>query len=200
MKKTWLVLVLAMFLITSLTGCKISLSTPPPPTEVLIETPFATSVGVDQLVTPVIFPTRESTAVVVVEPPQARPTETPQPPQVVALPTLERPTTYTLQKGEWPICIARRYDLNLDSFFAANGLTMNSRPAVGTVLKIPATGTWDSGARALKTHPASYTVRAGDTIYTIACDFGDVDPNAIVVVNNLVAPYTLQAGQVLQIP
>jgi LysM repeat protein len=41
---------------------------------------------------------------------------------------------------------------------------------------------------------------AGDTIYTIACAFGDVDPNAIIVVNGLESPYTLTPGQVLQIP
>ena len=203
MKKSWLVLILVTLLMTALTGCKISKSTPPPPTPA-IETPFATSVGPDVMLTQAANPT------VAVINPNAQPTPPPMQstpvvlatftPVPVILPTLERPATYALQKGEWPICVARRYNLDLDTFFAANGLTMNSRPAVGTTLKIPATGTWNSGARALKTHPATYTVKSGDTIYTIACDFGDVDPNAIVVANALAAPYTLQAGQVLQIP
>ncbi|MFZ6021265.1 MAG: LysM peptidoglycan-binding domain-containing protein, partial [Chloroflexota bacterium] len=108
--------------------------------------------------------------------------------------------TYTLQKGEWPICIARRYNLDLNAFFSANNLNMNSRPAEGTVLMIPATGTWSSGPRALKAHPADYTVKAGDTIYSIACDFGDVDPMAIAAANNLQAPYTLKVGDVIRIP
>lgn len=124
--------------------------------------------------------------------------ETPSTPLV--LPTLSRPETYTLQRGEWPICIARRYNLDLDTFFALNNLNMNSRPPAGTVLKIPATGTWNSGPRSLKTHPADYTVKAGDTIYSIACDFGDVDPMAIVAANNLQPPYTLNAGDILRIP
>ena len=116
------------------------------------------------------------------------------------IPTLTRPATYTLQKGEWPICIARRYNLDLAGFFSANNLTMNSRPDVGKVLNIPASGTWSSGPRALKTHPADYTVQAGDTIYSIACDFGDVDPLAIAVANNLQSPYTLTSGAKLRIP
>jgi LysM repeat protein len=208
MKKNWLIVILAVLLMSSLAGCKISLSTPPPSTPTaMIETPFVTPVGPDMAATQMASSmTRvppdniQSTEIVIL--PDNLPTQVPQVTvaPIVQTPVLERPATYALQKGEWPICIARRYDLNLDSFFAANGLTMNSRPAVGTVLKIPATGNWNSGERSLKSHPASYTVRAGDTIYTIACDFGDVDPNAIVIVNNLVAPYTLQAGQVLQIP
>lgn len=128
-------------------------------------------------------------------------TAVPQPTSTLpVLPTLSRPETYTLQKGEWPICIARRYNLDLNAFFSANNLNMNSRPAEGTVLKIPASGSWTSGPRALKAHPADYTVQAGDTIYSIACDFGDVDPMAIAVANNLQAPYTLKAGTVIRIP
>ena len=55
--------------------------------------------------------------------------------QAVPIPTLDRPSTYTLQKGEWPICIARRYDVNLNDLFNLNGLNMESRPAMGAVLK-----------------------------------------------------------------
>ncbi len=128
-------------------------------------------------------------------------TPVPQPTTTLpVLPTLGRPETYKLQKGEWPICIARRYNLDLNAFFTANNLNMNSRPDEGTTLKIPTTGSWSSGPRALKAHPADYTVKAGDTIYTIACDFGDVDPMAIVAANNLEAPYTLKAGAVIRIP
>jgi hypothetical protein len=43
-------------------------------------------------------------------------------------------------------------------------------------------------------------VVAGDTIYTIACKYGDVDPNAIAQANSLQAPYDLSAGKVLHIP
>jgi LysM repeat protein len=117
----------------------------------------------------------------------------------VSIPTVTRPSSYTLQKGEWPICIARRFDVNLGAMFQANGLNMNSRPATGTTLVIPA-GNWNSGSRALKNHPTTYTVQAGDTIYTVACAFGDVDPSGIIAANGLSSPYSLSAGQTLQIP
>lgn len=118
----------------------------------------------------------------------------------VVVPTLTRPATYTLQQGEWPICIARRYNLDLDSFLAANDMTLYSSPSAGTVLVIPTTGTWSAGDRALKVHPADYTVMTGDTIYSIACDFGDVDPMAIALVNGIKEPYSLSVGTSLQIP
>lgn len=119
---------------------------------------------------------------------------------LVVLPALTRPSTYTLKQGEWPICIARRYNLELASFFAANDLNMNSSPGAGTVLVIPESGTWGAGDRSLKTHPVDYTVGAGETIYSIACEYGDVDPMAIVAANGLTEPYTLTSGQVIYIP
>lgn len=118
----------------------------------------------------------------------------------VTIPTLTRPSSYTLQSGEWPICIARRYNLDLESFLAANNLSMNSSPPAGTVLVIPESGTWAAGERTLKEHPADYTVAAGDSIYSVACAYGDVDPMAIVAANNLQEPYTLTPGSVIYIP
>ena len=133
-------------------------------------------------------------------------TETPVPATAtavpIAIPTLTRPATYTLQKGEWPICIARRYNLDLTSLFSANGLTMDSRPANGAVLKIPSTGTWSVasyGARALHTH-ADYKVVSGDTVYTIACYFGDVSPEGILAANSLKAAGDIKTGTTLKIP
>ena len=108
---------------------------------------------------------------------------------------------YTLQKGEFPYCIARRYNLNPDDLLAVNGLSkFQDYYAPGTVLKLPASGTGFPGARSLKTHPAAYTVQSGDTIYSIACEFGDVDPMTIATTNNLPAPYTLTVGAQINIP
>ena len=44
-----------------------------------------------------------------------------------------------------------------------------------------------------------YTVKEGDWVYSIARKFG-VDPEAIISLNGLTAPYALQVGQVLKIP
>ncbi len=110
------------------------------------------------------------------------------------------PSTYTLQKGEFPFCIARRFNVNQTELLALNGLTLNSKPDVGFTLKIPQTGNHFVSQRALKSHPTTYTVKAGDTIYTVACAFGDVSPDMIALVNGLSAPYNLSVGQTLQIP
>lgn len=120
----------------------------------------------------------------------------------VSIPPITRPDSYSLQKGEWPICIARRFDLNLNTFFAANGLTMDSRPGVGTNLKIPSSGNWSSsfGSRSLKTHPTTYTVAAGDTVYTIACRYGDVSPEQILAANGLSSAGDIHSGMKLDIP
>ena len=115
----------------------------------------------------------------------------------------ERPESYTLVKGEWPICIARRFDLDLGTFFALNDLKNESRPAVGAVFQIPADGTWDTqayGDRSWHSHPDNYVVKAGDTLNTIACYYGDVSPEQIAAKNGLETPYVITAGQELQIP
>ncbi len=110
-----------------------------------------------------------------------------------------RPTSYTLQSGEFPYCIARRFNLDVAELLTLNNLSNSSQVAPGTTLQIPPSGNWSGGNRYLVPHPATYTVRSGDTVNSIACYFGDVDPNAIIIANNL-ATETLTAGQVLNIP
>ena len=132
-----------------------------------------------------------------------RPTQGPAgSPAAVTIPTLSRPDTYTIQKGEWPICIARRYDLNLSSLLSLNGMNMNSQVQVGTVLKIPSTGNWDSsahGSRSLRSH-SDYAVKAGDTANTIACYYGDVSPEGILAANGLSSSGDIKSGMTIKIP
>lgn len=128
-------------------------------------------------------------------PTQAAPaTPLPVPPPLVV------PATYTLQRGEFPFCIARRFNVDPGELLRVNGLSSYSVFSTGMVLRIPQSGNTFPGNRALQPHPASYTVGGGDTIHTIACAFGDVDPDAIAYVNGLTPPYRLTPGQVLQIP
>jgi LysM repeat protein len=117
-----------------------------------------------------------------------------------AIPTLTRPKTYTLQAGEFPFCIARRFDVPASTLLSLNGLTTASQVHSGTVLQIPSSGHWNIGSRVLRAHPVTYTVRGGDTINTIACQFGDVSPEGIIAANSLKSPYSLTSGQSLQIP
>lgn len=114
--------------------------------------------------------------------------------------TTERPESYTVHKGEFPYCLARRFNVNAGDLLSINGLAANTQVSEGTTLSIPQNSEWNAGERALKPHPTSYTVGVGDTIYTIACEFGDVDPNAIIAANGLTDPYTLTSGTELSIP
>lgn len=110
------------------------------------------------------------------------------------------PSSYTLQKGEFPYCIARRFNVNPGELLSTNGLSSNSMTFPGTNLTIPKTGHKFPDGRELHNHPTDYTVRGGDTIYSIACYFGDVYPSDIANSNGLSSPYNLTAGDVLQIP
>ena len=135
---------------------------------------------------------------------QPIPTHTPTPtgavePSFLPTITLVKPVTYTQQPGEFVYCIARRFDVDPFDLLELNELSENTVVVTGTTLKIPQSGSWP-GDRTLINHPAMYTVRTGDTIFSIACAFGDVYPEAIIYYNGLTAPYTLTIGQQLYIP
>jgi LysM repeat protein len=120
---------------------------------------------------------------------------------IMPIPTIGRPATYTLNSGEYPYCIARRFNVNQDELMTLNGLSSASLLQPGMVLNIPQSGNSFVGERALHPHPDTYTVSsADDTIYRVACYFGDVDPTQIIAANGLSSPYTLHINQVLNIP
>lgn len=128
-----------------------------------------------------------------------QPVETPTMP-VIVVSTPVVPASYVLQQGEFPYCLARRFNVDPGTLLSANGLNANSAVSPGTTLSIPVATTWSGAPRERIPHPASYTVKSGDTIYSIACAYGDVFPESIAEANALQAPYALTVGQVLQIP
>ncbi len=134
------------------------------------------------------------------EPPAPAATNTPRPVIQVPSATPGRPSTYTIQAGDTFYCIARRFNLDVSDFLSLNGLGTSSLAQIGQVVKIPQSGTWDSGNRALKTHPAEYTVVAGDTLNRIACRYGDVDPSAILAANGFSSANDIKAGITINIP
>jgi LysM repeat protein len=122
-------------------------------------------------------------------------------PAATAAPPGTRPATYTLQKGEWPWCIARRYNVDPNELLRLSGLTVSQANSlmVGTVLTIPQSGSFP-GSRNLVPRPATHTVASGETIYGIACKFGDIEPATIASANNISVSSSLTVGQQLQIP
>ena len=107
---------------------------------------------------------------------------------------------YILQDGEWPYCIARRYDVDPEAMLKASGLTSPDIYYPGLKLILPQSTNFP-GSRVLVAHPANYTVASGnETVYSIACKYGDVDPNAIASANGISTSTKLTVGQVLKIP
>ena len=114
-------------------------------------------------------------------------------------PVGSRPASYTLQKGEFPYCIARRFDVDPGQLLNLNGLSNGDIYYPNLTLKIPQSGSFP-GTRALRNHPGTYTASSTDTLSGIACVFGDVDPAAIASANNISVGATLTSGQQLSIP
>ncbi|MEA3440623.1 MAG: LysM peptidoglycan-binding domain-containing protein [Chloroflexota bacterium] len=139
--------------------------------------------------------------------PTAAPTATPEPtkepePTARTVPTVTPglPATHTVKSGEHVYCLSRRYNVNPNEMLTINGLASGTILRAGMKLTIPKTGNPFPGNRALKSHPTTYMVKQNETIYTIACDYGDVEPWAIAYANGLSEPYKLKAGQKIYIP
>jgi LysM repeat protein len=121
-------------------------------------------------------------------------------PLPTSAPVGTRPTEYPLHKGEFPYCLARRFDVDPDALLSLNGLSSGNIYYPNRTLKIPQSGSFP-GTRALRNHPATYTVSSSEeTVYGVACLFGDVDPAAIAAANNISADAALTAGKQLSIP
>jgi spore germination protein YaaH len=118
---------------------------------------------------------------------------------VVPTATPGRPASYTIHSGEFPYCIARRFDVNPDDLLSLNGLSAGEVIQPGLSLNIPQSGSFP-GERAWHSHPSTYTVGGNDTIYGIACYFGDVDPSSIAIANSISLTAPLTIGKTLNIP
>jgi LysM repeat protein len=113
------------------------------------------------------------------------------------------PASYVIHEGETAFCLARRFNLDPYVLLDFNLKTADYIAMPGDVLKIPVTDKKFPGQRWLIQHTPnmSYMVKSGDTIYRIGCAFGDVDPNMIVLANNLTPPdFTLTPGKYIRIP
>jgi LysM repeat protein len=124
-------------------------------------------------------------------------------PTATLIPSGSKPASYTLQGGEFPYCIARRFNVDPDELLAASGLTSAQADSLsaGTVLKIPQTGNPFPGNRMWHNHPDTYTVDfSSETISSIACYYGDIDPALLAQTNGLSVGSSLTPGQRLTIP
>ncbi len=102
--------------------------------------------------------------------------------------------THVVQAGETLYRIAVRYGLTVEQLAAANGITNPALIYVGQVLVIP-NGDGESTASGT----TSYTVAAGDTLYSIARRF-NTTVATLVSLNGLSNANVLYVGQVLVLP
>jgi hypothetical protein len=69
-------------------------------------------------------------------------------------------------------------------------------------LTIPQSGSFP-GDRSWHDHPATFTVGVTydtNTVYGVACYYGDIEPSTIAQNNNISVDAALSAGQTLNIP
>jgi membrane-bound lytic murein transglycosylase D len=115
-------------------------------------------------------------------------------------------THYTVQQGDTPFSIARRFEVTVEALSQANNLN-REKPVVrvGQRLVIPAVGP-GAGARqapaaseAVPSTPRKVTVQVGDTLSSIARNNG-VSVGALQKANNMGSSTNLRVGQRLVIP
>ncbi len=110
------------------------------------------------------------------------------------------PDSYTLHQGEFVFCLARRFNILPEDIMVYNGIESGTIHYPGETIQIPPDSRAYIGDRALQYHPSNYTVVYGDTLHSIACLYGNVDPRAIAAANDLDIDLALTPGTVLQIP
>lgn len=108
--------------------------------------------------------------------------------QVLTIPSnSENYVTYTVVSGDTLYSIARRFDTTVDTIKEYNNLKNNTLQ-IGTVLKIPKSGSENY---------VTYTVKEGDTLYSIARNF-NTTVSEIKRLNGLTSDI-LTIGEVLKI-
>ena len=213
MKKSRMLLFVAIISSLMFSACTMSASTPPPitpTTNLSVIARQATETAIAK--TPKAGETQESeeTPDGTVEATAADSgtvvaSSTPEPTEVLEtrLPdpvSYAVPDSYTLHEGEFVFCLGRRFNILPDDIETYNGYESGDILYPGETVLIPPDSRAFVGDRALQYHPTTYTVVFGDTPYSIACLFGDVDPRGIAAANDLDIEQALTPGTVLQIP
>ena len=108
----------------------------------------------------------------------------------------DSPTTHTVAWGETLYSIARAYGITPQALANANRVDVNSWVYAGQRLTIPS----GSNPNADPATPGGYyTVRAGDTLFSIATRFGTT-VGAIAAANDLPANGVIYVGWTLKVP
>jgi lysozyme len=98
---------------------------------------------------------------------------------------------YTVKSGDTLSKIARKYGTTVNNLVALNGITNPDQIVAGTTICVKAQGSQPAGKY--------YTVKQGDTLYSIARKYGWTT-SYLAQVNIIPNPDELYAGRVLWIP
>ena len=211
MKKTSLIVLIIIISALLFSACTMSASTPPPVSVTMDLSAIARQATETAIAkTPKAGETQvpEATEESMTDPSATvseavEPTSTPDPAaETEELEVYEYaiPDSYTLPKGEFIFCLARRFNILPDDLKTYNGYESGTLLYPGDTLQIPSNSRAFVGDRALQYHPSNYSVVFGDTLYSISCLYGDVDPRSIASANDLDVDQVLTPGTVLQIP
>jgi LysM repeat protein len=212
MKKNSMLFIIIIITSLMFSACNMSASTPPPITPTSMDLSEIARQATETAIakTPKSGETQapeatSETAIASTDAPEdvAAATNTPEPeetedPEIVT--EYAVPDTYTLQQGEFPFCLARRFNILPEDILDYNGIESGTIFYPGKTISLPSSGRAYIGNRALQYHPATYSVVYGDNLYSIACLYGDVDPRAIAAANDLDIDQVLTPGILLQIP
>ena len=126
----------------------------------------------------------------------------------VAAPVEQQPsgrTTYTVQAGDLLALIAAQFGTTYIELAQINGIANPDLLHVGQVLQVPVPAGTSApsagGTAAPTTQPTtgSYTVQGGDSLSSIAAQFG-INYFELARLNGIANPDVLRVGQVLQVP
>lgn len=107
------------------------------------------------------------------------------------IPTIPSGNTYTVKSGDSLWSIAQKYNTTVNTLKSLNGLTSNDLQ-IGQTLKLPG----DIGETPVESN--TYTVKAGDSLWSIANKYGTT-VNELKRLNNLTSD-NLTIGQALRVP
>lgn len=117
--------------------------------------------------------------------------------QLLKLPTSSPPPAsgvkYTVKAGDTLYSIAKKYNTTVAAIAAANKIPSPYIIRVGQVLTIPGKAVPPPAA------VIKYTVKSGDTLYSIAKRYNTTVAK-IAAANKIPSPYIIRVGQVLTIP
>lgn len=114
---------------------------------------------------------------------------------------------YTVKSGDTLYSIARNNNTSVKSLCAANNINEKSKLKVGQKLTVPgkaatskpaSTQTASSNVKPL-TAKSSYTVKSGDTMWSIARNL-NVNPAALLELNKMTKESKLKVGQKIKVP